>query len=351
MPKVEKLPSGRYRIRVYDKTTNSRKSFTADTKAEVKLLAVEWENGIGSRTTPQKITLAEAVKEYIDSKENVLSPSTVRGYDTIYRKTLGQLGKMRLTDITEKDLQKWVSENAKKYKPKGIRNQFGLVTATLRQNKIALDLQSIKLPERIRYEPLIPTKEQIAQILTIVEGTNVELPVTIAVTLGLRQSEIAALKWSDYDGQHIFVHAAIVKDRNNKNVEKNTTKSKAGTRILDVDTVLKQRLDRAERTSDHISTMPPSSVLKRFQQLCKRNGLPRFTMHGQRHGNASLMLASGVPDKYAMERLGQSSPNMIKNVYQHLYDAKRKEVSRTMDSVFNEILDTKLDTQTKDPRK
>jgi integrase len=74
-------------------------------------------------------------------------------------------------------------------------------------------------------------------------------------------------------------------------------------------------------------------------------------MHGQRHGNASLMLAQGVPDKYAMERLGQSSPNMIKNVYQHLYDEKKKEISKTMSDKFSAILDTKLDTESDNPRK
>ena len=347
MAKIEKLPSGSYRIRVYDKTTNTRKSFTADTKAEVKLLAAEWENGIKEKAKPRKLTLDEAVREYIESKENVLSPSTVRGYEIIRRNALGAFGKMLIMNITEKDLQKWISSNAKRYKPKGIKNQFGLVTATLRQNKIDLDLRSIKLPEAQKYEPNIPTEQEIAKILTIVEGTNVELPVTIAVTLGLRQSEIAALKWSDYDGEYLFIHAAKVPDKHNKLIEKDTTKSKASTRLLEVDAVLKERLDRAERTSEYISTMQPNSVLKRFQQLCEQNGLPHFTMHGQRHGNASLMLAQGVPDKYAMERLGQSSPNMIKNVYQHLYDSKKKEISQTMSDKFSSILDTKLDTDNK----
>jgi integrase len=205
------------------------------------------------------------------------------------------------------------------------------------------------MPAAEKYEPNIPDEDEIAKILTLVEGTNVELPVTIAVTLGLRQSEIAALKWEDYDGEYIYIHSSRVPDKNNKLVVKNTTKSQASTRILEVDSILKERLDRAKHTSEYISTMQPNSVLKRFQQLCEREGLPHFTMHGQRHGNASLMLAQGVPDKYAMERLGQSSPNMIKNIYQHLYDAKKKEVSKTMSSKFAEIMknqkvDTKVDT-------
>ncbi len=347
MAKIEKLPSGSYRIRVYDKTTNTRKSFTADTKAEVKLLAAEWENGIKEKAKPRKLTLDEAVREYIESKENILSPSSIRGYEVIRKNSLGELAQIKIKDITEKDLQMWVNANSAKYKPKSIKSQFGLVTATLRQNKIILDFDTVLLPEAQKYEPNIPTEQEIAKILTIVEGTSVELPVTIAVTLGLRQSEIAALKWSDYDGEFISVHAARVPNRDNKYIIKDTTKSKASTRVIEVDALLKSRLDRAERKTEYISPMLPSSVLRKFQHLCEQNGLPHFTMHGQRHGNASLMLAQGVPDKYAMERLGQSSPNMIKNVYQHLYDSKKKEIAQTMSDTFSAILDTKLDTNNK----
>lgn len=344
MAKAEKLPSGSWRIRVYDKTTNSRKSFTAPTKSEVKLLAAQWENGIKAKYAPKDLTIDEAVSEYIGSKENILSPSSIRGYEVIRRNALGGIADIKIKSITEKDLQKWVNENAGKYKPKTVKSQFGLVSTTLRQNKIDLDYKSILLPEIPKYEPNIPTESEIAKILTVVEGTSVELPVTMAVTLGLRQSEIAALKWSDYDGKRLYIHSAKVPNKENKYVVKDTTKSKASTRVIDVDGILKIRLDRAKRESEYISPMLPSSVLKRFQRICKQNGLPHFTMHGQRHGNASLMLAQGVPDKYAMERLGQSSPNMIKSVYQHLYDSKKQEVSKTISNKFSEILDTKLDT-------
>ena len=347
MAKVEKLPSGNYRIRVYDKTTGSRKSFTASSKAEVKLLAAEWENGIKEKAKPKDFTLDEAVTEYIKSKENILSPSSIRGYEVIRKNALGALAKIKICVITEMDLQKWVNSNAAKYKPKTVKSQFGLVTATLRQNKIQLDFNTILLPDILPQEPKIPTEQEIGIILRIVEGTSVELPVTIAVTTGMRQSEIAALRWSDYDGALLYVHSAKVPGKDNKYVLKDTTKSKASTRSVEVDSVLKHRLDRAEHKSEFISPMLPSSVLRKFQQLCDKNGLPHFTMHGQRHGNASMMLAQGVPDKYAMERLGQSSPNMIKNVYQHLYDEKKKEISKTMSDKFSAILDTKLDADSK----
>jgi integrase len=68
-------------------------------------------------------------------------------------------------------------------------------------------------------------------------------------------------------------------------------------------------------------------------------------MHAQRHGNASMMLANGIPDKYAMARLAQSSPNMIKNVYQHLYADKQAEYNKSISNAFSKIYDTKNMTQ------
>jgi integrase len=346
MPNAKKLPSGNWRVRAYDKTTGKYKSFTADTKKEAELMALEWMNGKSKKTLSEK-TVGEYIDEYIASKENLLSPSSVRGYLIIRNNSVSAIENIRASELTEKDLQNWVNINAQKYKPKSIKSQFGLVTAALRQNKIVLDFKSILLPKQLKQEKVIPNEQQVSQILHIIEGTSVELPVTIAITLGLRQSEIAALKWSDYNGKTLKIHAAKVPDKGNKYIIKNSTKSEASTRELEVDELLKIRLDRAERNSDYISPMLPSSVLRKFSHLCKSNGLPHFTMHEQRHGNASMMLAKGVPDKYAMKRLGQSSPNMIKDVYQHLYESKEKEVSQTVSDAFSQIYDTKYDTEKK----
>lgn len=349
MATAKQLPSGSWRVRVYDNETKKYLSFTSSLpgkagKKEAEFLAAEWQTGKKAKLTDTTKTVYEVVAEYIASKETVLSPSTIRGYYIIYRNALTLIGDKRIKALTEKDLQFWIAHNAQKYNAKTVKNQFGLVTAALHQERVQLDFDTISLPKIVRKEKNIPTEKEIGIILHMIEGTCVEIPITIAVTLGLRQSEIAALKWSDYNGETLSIHAAVVPDKNNKLVFKNTTKSAASTRTLEVGQLLKERLDRAERTSEFISPMFPSSVLRTFNRLCKENNLPKFTMHEQRHGNASMMLAMGVPDKYAMERLGQSSTNMIKDVYQHLYASKKKEVSESVDKAFSAIYDTKCDT-------
>lgn len=342
--KATKLPSGNWRCRAYDNKTKKCKSFTAPTKKEAEYLAAEWLNGKTQKRSLSRETVAQCVRNYIESKENILSPSSIRGYLIILNNSINEIENININDLTERDLQSWVNSNASRYKPKSVKSQYGLVTAALRQAKIMLDFNSVLLPRIPKSEKKIPNEKEIALILEMVEGTSVELPVTIAVTLGLRQSEIAALKWSDYDGQVLDIHAAVVPDKHSKFVYKNTTKSQASTRKIEVDGLLKERLDRAEHTGEFISPMLPSSVLRKFNHLCDKNGLPRYTMHEQRHGNASMMLAMGVPDKYAMKRLGQSSPSMVKEIYQHLYEEKEKEVAKTMSATYENLYRKKKTT-------
>lgn len=346
MATAKKLPSGNWRVNQYvGKDANGKRiyrSFTASTKKQAQYLAADYLINRIEKTEDK--TIGQALADYIDSKNNTLSVSTIRGYEIIKRNAIDDIKNIKLCDIDELTIQKWMNNNATKYSDKSIRNQFGLIVAVLKQNKVYIDTKSIMLKPKQKKEMLIPTKEQMSTILEMVVGTSVELPVTLALTLGLRQSEIAALHWDDYDGQHIKVHRAVVPNKEGKLIEKETNKSYAGTRTLNVPKILKVRLDNAERKSDHISTMIPSSALRKFQNLCEENGLPAFKMHALRHANASLLLSQGVPDKYAMERLGQSTANMLKTVYQHTFKSEQELIAKKVDNCFNDICNTKCNT-------
>ena len=56
-----------------------------------------------------------------------------------------------------------------------------------------------------------------------------------------------------------------------------------------------------------------------------------------RHYNASIMLALNVPDKYAMERMGYSTPATLKKVYQHTMDGKRAEVNGAINTHMDKL--------------
>ena len=216
MATAKKMPSGNYRVRIYDKATGKQKSFTAETKKEAEYLPNEWLTGRQKAVIKHDITVGEAVRTYIDSKSNVLSASTIRGYEIVYRNGLTGIRDINIDDLTTMQLQYWINSNAKKYSPKTLRNQFGLVTAALRQKKVRLDFDDVTLKKKTKTEIEIPTEQEIGQILRMVDGTNIELPVTLALCLGLRQSEIAALDWSDYKNDVLTINKSCVPDKNNK---------------------------------------------------------------------------------------------------------------------------------------
>lgn len=89
-------------------------------------------------------------------------------------------------------------------------------------------------------------------------------------------------------------------------------------------------------------------MYNRLRRTCERLGLPHYRFHDLRHMNASVMLSLNVPDKYAMERMGHSTNNMLKTVYQHTMSEKSVQVANLVDSFFEEKLHTNLQTKTSD---
>lgn len=333
---AKKLPSGSWRCRAYDNATKKTKSFTASTKKEAEFLANEWLTG--RKTKPTDITVENAIETYIDSKSNTLSPSTVRGYYTMKNNAFDSIKDMKLEKLTEMTLQVWANENALRYSSKSIKNQFGLLSAVFKQNKVPLDLDDILLKAKEKPEYNIPSPTAMKQIINAVSGKQVEIPVLIALMCGLRQSEIAALRWDDYNGTDLYVHAAIVPDKKHKLVRKECPKSYAGNRHVDVPEQLKKKLDAVNRNDEYISPYrTPGGVLKAFHTICRHNGLHEYKMHELRHAYASLMLKEGVADKYAMERLGQSTPNMIKNVYQHTFRSEQEAITAKLNKAFDDL--------------
>lgn len=89
-PKKKKnaLPSGSYRVQVLDYVDADGKrhyrSFTAPSKKEAQMLAEEWKlNKKKGIKEPVDLTVSEAVERYLNAKEGVLSPSTMKAYTSL----------------------------------------------------------------------------------------------------------------------------------------------------------------------------------------------------------------------------------------------------------------------------
>ena len=75
MAQARKLPSGKWRVQVYDKEAKKRISFTEDTERKANYVALQWQLE-QSRKAKVGMTVGEAINKYIEGRKGVISPST-----------------------------------------------------------------------------------------------------------------------------------------------------------------------------------------------------------------------------------------------------------------------------------
>lgn len=168
--------------------------------------------------------------------------------------------------------------------------------------------------------------------VTLCKGTDFELPFLLAVWLGLRTSEIRGLTWDCLDGDILTIKQAMVDSEDGPQLKQPKTYS--GNRKLKVPPYIMGLLDETPHTNEYIVHATRNVLYKHLQRACARCGAQPFRFHDLRHVNASVMLRLNVPDKYAMERMGHSTNNMLKNVYQHTMDDKAVAVADAVDGFF-----------------
>lgn len=338
-PTPIELPSGNWRCQVL--VDGHRESIVdADPSvAHSKALAIK-NRLLEAKRPVAALTVGEAVDRYIESKDAVLSPATVAGYKRIRKNALQGLMDMRLSAMTQEQVQKAINAMSKTKSPKSVRNAHGLLSAVFAEYLPNMVLRTT-LPQRARYEAAIPSTEDIEKIIDASRNTEMELPVLLAVWLGLRASEIRGLTSECVIGDFLHIKQAIVEGVDGPELK--GTKTYSGNRKIRLPAYIKN-LIALQPQGDYLVRLTGQAIYKRFSRLCEKTGLPHYRFHDLRHANASVMLALNVPDKYAMERMGHATNNMLKTVYQHTMKDKQDEVADLVDNYFASKLHTELHT-------
>ena len=331
--KARKLPSGNWRARAYYTENGEQKckSFTAETKKEAEYLASMF---LVKEKDRKKcgITVGQAIDEYINNKENILSPTTINSYRGIRKNSLDELCSIPIAELEQGIVQKHFNKLAMKKSPKTLSCAHGLLVSVL----------NVYAPE-IRLNTTLPKKQkkiknfpEVTKIISVIKGTEIELPCLLAIWQGLRMSEVRGIKKSDIKDGVLTINRVIVTVKG-EHIIKEETKTIESRRQLRLPEYILNLIDKVE--GEYITELSGQAIYKRFSRILKNNSIEHIRFHDLRHLNASVMLSLGVPDKYAMERGGWSSPNIMKSVYQHTFTKEREQVDNKINDYFNEIID------------
>lgn len=334
MAKAKKLPSGNWRVRLYTgRNADGKpiyKSFTASSKREAEAAAALY--AVRKKQKEEiGMTVGEAIDAYIQNKENVLSPSTIGGYRVSRRNHLQELMNIPLNDIDNLTVQAAINREALRLSPKTLRNAHGLLSAAL----------GVYLPD-FTLRTTLPAKEhkikdlpEVTEIIKAVKGTDIELPVMLALWLSLRLSEVRGLRYKDITDGVLTINSVKIKFGAEEFVKEHA-KTYNSTRQLTIPDQLTVLIGEGE-PDEYIIKMAAQTITKKLKRYVSKSCGKEVTFHELRHLNASVMLELGIPDKYAMERGGWASNHTLKNVYQHTFSEKRREVDHQIDSYFSAL--------------
>lgn len=350
LPTPQKLPSGTWRCQVM--VDGKRVSVVAETPGEAQAKAVALKNGLIEESAALKevrkgaLSLTSAIDRYIESRGNVLSPSTISGYREIQRNRFRGLMGKKVLDIEVADLQAAVNAEAATVSAKTIKNALGLTVAVISEYK-DISAKRVRLPQRKRAEHAYLDEQGMMDLFEAIQGSAVEIPILLAVWLGMRRSEIMGLCWDsvDFESSKILVRRTYVRSEDGGYVLRDEMKTEASRRTLDCPGYILQKLEAytPEHREGRVFLMHPNTIYDTMRDICQRKGVPFVGVHGLRHTNASVMLSLGIVDKVAMARGGWSTDITMKQIYQHVFQSDKDMAGDKVDSFFQSIADKKVD--------
>lgn len=321
---IEKLPSGNYRIKqmvngvTYRATVDHKPS---DKEAHLLIAGAMAKKGVAiSSNMPFK----QACEAYIESKSNILSPSSVRGYKGIIKQFSDSFGNTSLDILTKPMVQTEVNRYSADHSPKSTSNFSGFIVSVLKY--YGNDIENITLPQKEKKSPYIPTEEEVKRIFNAFKGSVYEAPILLS-GMGLRKSEVCALQITDLSEDNILtINKAKVQGADNKWVVK-STKTTDSTRTV----VLPPYLADLIRKQGFIYNGYPNVLYVKLTQMQDKLGIPRFSFHKMRHFFASYMHDLGYSDKQIQEMGGWKTDRVMKTVYTHAMEMEQAKISAAND--------------------
>ncbi len=328
---IEKLPSGSYRATMMK--NGKRYRITYEDKPSKKQAEHDLHEMIAqsSNAVNGTLTFEQASAKYVDSKRNVLSPSTIRDYSRYCLRMPEWFTKMKIDDISQMELNKLVNELSVDRSPKTIYNYHGFVSAVLGTFRPSLKIYTT-LPQKRKNEPYIPSDNEIKQLVAELEGTEFYIPFVLGC-YGMRRGEICALTVGDIDGDIVHINKSMAQNDRLEWVVKSTKTTES-----ERDIIIPHNIAEMIRNQGYIYRGHPNSINKHITALEDKLGIQHFPLHKLRHYFASKMLT--ITDTQTVQALGGwKTDTVMKNIYAHSIKeeqekAKRAAVEKLSSSIF-----------------
>jgi integrase len=365
---ARKRKDGRYETRATLDTPTSRRrvSFYGETAAEAnnkkfQPLADQAKGILFS--DPGRLKVGEYLHSWLtDTARYQVSEGTFERYERTCRNHLIPFfGRLRLRELTATHIRAFKARKIEEgLNPNTVGVMQGVLSTALNQ---AVDdslipsnpASRVKKAATRGQSPMRSTgsQDEASRLLRAAVGTRDEALITLALRTGMRQGELAALRWEDVDlaGKPSITVRRSADTRTMTRVSTTKTgrerKIHVGPRTVEVLKThrARQREERMAATSwvDAGLVFPNTkgkirrrdSVMRSLRRFLEEAGLPiEVRFHDLRHTAGTLALRQGVPLHTVSRMLGHSDPAMTLRRYAHVLEDMEDEGGRAMDELF-----------------
>ncbi len=338
-----------------------RGGFATQADAQAALTAFAEAQNTGSWTDDRNQSVSVFLTDWLDRKvANGLRPTTERSYRwhiTGYINPV--IGTLRLRDVRPPHVEEVLRRAAL---PKATGKTPGPATVRRIHATMRSAFASAKRSRYIAYNPAVDVElprvtrphvqpweaHELGAFLDHCAADRLGPLYEVAAFTGLRRGELLGLRWDDIDVERcrLTVRRQIVQLGHATHIGPVKTAS-GQDRVVDLDeatmgALLSHRLRQEQQReewgaawvdSPHVFTkedgspLHPETVTKRFRELADAAGLRPVRLHDLRHGQASLMLAAGVPLAVVSKRLGHSSLAITSDTYSHLLEGVGRQAA------------------------
>jgi integrase len=311
----------------------------------------------GTLTSTRDETVETYLRNWLDYQiQPTVRERTYETYQqTITRYLLPSLGRIKLQKLTHWHLQRLYHRlRHQQAAPSTIRKIHQVLRHALND---ALKLghvirnvgQFVELPPEEKRQRVAQalTVEQARQLLVAAQDDPLEALYVLALTTGMRQGELLALKWSDLDLTYgkLQVQRTLIRVRHGQ-ATVSEPKTPSGRRCIHLTELaiealkkhaLRQKaaqIVRGELGSGQewifcdeqgLPLRVGSMLRQSFQPLLAKAGIAHIRFHDLRHSTATLLLTLGVHPKVVQELLGHSQIFVTLDIYSHVLPTLQEE--------------------------
>lgn len=342
--------------------------FKTKKEAEARKTELVYKMNNGEFIDSKNMTVEDYLYKWLkDYAEQNVAPKTYKSYkDTIKNHLIPHLGKYKLDKLTPSIIQGFYSY---------CRNNTTLSNTTILYNHKILNqalkhavqwqllarnpCEATQPPRKNKYEAKTLNNEEVKMLLDYCKDSTIYTAILIAVTTGMRQAEIAGLRWEDVDLKKKTIYIKNTLQRIEGKLKPMPTKthnSKRTVVMLDLlvdhlKKVRKKQLENKLKTVedcgsfeyvcswDNGTPMDPHYICKTFRKIIKKINIPQIRFHDLRHTHATLLLKEGIHPKIVSERLGHSQIGITLDLYSHAtLNMQKSAVEQLEKNVFDSFL-------------